>query len=80
MLKYHRSCQPVRGIASLLSIIVPLLLILLAPLARGGAAELGTLSIEDLMEIEVTSVSKRVQPLSEAAAAVHVSSMPARRS
>ena len=72
MISTLRSCQAGRRPHSWLLAIVVLSLILLAPLARGGAADLSTLSIEDLMEIEVTSVSKRAQPLAEAAAAVYV--------
>ena len=39
---------------------------------QGASSDLNTLSIEDLMQIEVTSVSKRAQPLAEAPAAVYV--------
>ena len=42
--------------------------------ARGAArcAELGDLSLEELSHIEITSVSKRAEPLSQAPAAVYV--------
>ena len=72
MIPSFRSCQSGRRPPSWLSVVVVPSLILLAPSARSGAADLSTLSIEDLMKIEVTSVSKRAQPLSEAAAAVCV--------
>jgi iron complex outermembrane receptor protein len=44
----------------------------LSPAAAQAPADLGSLSIEDLASIEVTSVSKRSQPLSEAPAAIYV--------
>jgi outer membrane receptor for ferrienterochelin and colicin len=46
-----------------------------APVIEDDAASMSslkTLSIEDLMNLEVTSVSKRGEPLSDAAAAVYV--------
>jgi iron complex outermembrane receptor protein len=42
------------------------------PITGGSAADLFELSLEQLMDVEVTLVSKRSQPLSSAAAAVHV--------
>ena len=42
------------------------------PVADFSTSSLKTLSIEDLMNLEITSVSKRGEPLSDAAAAVYV--------
>ncbi len=56
-----------------------LLLLAMAPAAAladdadgGSAASLGTMSIEDLASIEVSSVSKSAEPLSDAAASIYV--------
>ncbi len=54
---------------------VAVLISSLAPSAfaqKEGAANLGNMSIEDLMKIEVTSASKKAQPLDSAPAAVTV--------
>jgi iron complex outermembrane receptor protein len=64
-------------ILRVLSVVAPFLVLLLlaASFARAeasGPIDLTTLSIEDLMAIEVTSVSKRAEHLSDAAAAVYV--------
>src|SRR5687767_6950293 len=40
--------------------------------AMGTPAELKKLSLEQLMDLEITSVSKKVEKVSQAAAAVHV--------
>ncbi len=44
----------------------------LTPCSYAAGSDLTTLSIEDLMNIEVTSVSKRAQPLSDSATAIFV--------
>ncbi len=67
--------RAIRKIAWTSSLSFTLAVLLLPP--RGDAradtsADLGDLSIEALMQIEVTSVSKHAQPLAEAAAAVTV--------
>lgn len=41
-------------------------------LADSNAASLGDLSIDDLAKIDITSVSKRAEPLNDAAAAIYV--------
>lgn len=51
---------------------VALSLVLGASSAWGSGPDLASLSIEDLMEIEVISVSKYAQLLNDAAAAIHV--------
>ncbi len=43
-----------------------------APAQAQGAADIGQMSIEDLMNVDVTSVSRRAQRLQDAAAAVYV--------
>ncbi len=48
------------------------LLTFLAPLALAETTHLAELSLEELMNIEVTSVSKKSEPLHDAAAAVYV--------
>ena len=68
-----RYAREIRWIARTLSIAVAVLWVTPAGVARAASeADLGDLSLEALMQIEVTSVSKRAQPLSEAAAAVYV--------
>ena len=65
-----------RGLGA--GILAILLIQPIAPMALVGSAgalaenDLGLLSIEDLLDLEVTSVSKRPQKLSEAPAAVTV--------
>ena len=68
---FRASCGAWRLAAAFLAV-VALLLILHVPQAHGDRSDLASLSIEDLMEVEVTSVSKHAQPLSDAAAAVYV--------
>jgi iron complex outermembrane receptor protein len=68
---FRASCGAWRLAAAFLAA-VALLLILHVPQAHGDRSDLASLSIEDLMEVEVTSVSKHAQPLSDAAAAVYV--------
>lgn len=58
-------------IAASLAAMLPGLAPAAAPSAT-GETDLFDLSLEELMEIEVSSVSKRAQPLSRTAAAVHV--------
>ena len=70
-LPYWRNSQ-LRRVAPALSASLALCLILDAPRALGAHQDLASLSIEDLMNLEVTSVSKRSQPMGEAAAAVYV--------
>ncbi len=50
----------------------PLALALIPALATQTTAKLADLSLEDLMQVEVTSVSKKPQRLANVAAAVHV--------
>ena len=70
-LPYWRNSR-LRRVAPALSAILALSLILDPPRALGARQDLANLSIEDLMNVEVTSVSKRSQPMGEAAAAVYV--------
>jgi iron complex outermembrane recepter protein len=67
-----------RGIAS---VAISLCILIVAPRSKAAAgnqddalstSSLKTLSIEDLMNLEVTSVSKRGEPVSDAAAAIYV--------
>lgn len=58
-------------IAASLAAMLPGLAPAAAPSAT-GETDLFDLSLEELMEIEVSSVSKRAQPLSRTPAAVHV--------
>ncbi|MGC1521024.1 MAG: TonB-dependent receptor [Steroidobacteraceae bacterium] len=75
----HRGAQPkvARGIASV-AISLCIFLAHRSDAASGNQSDtlatssLKTLSIEDLMNLEITSVSKRAEPLSDAAAAVYV--------
>lgn len=64
------------GLARLFAAVLPVIIPVLglpASSAHGQIPrELNSLSIEDLAQIEVTSVSKRAQPLSEAPAAIYV--------
>ncbi len=71
MTVFAESCKST-GIACALSIALALWLPTAARGATGTGEDLLSLSIEDLMQIEVTSVSKRAQKLSEAPAAVTV--------
>ena len=73
MASTHSCATTIRRLAGF----TPVLLALLLPLPAAAEveddeADLGSLSIEDLMELEVTSVSKHAQSLSEAAAAIYV--------
>jgi iron complex outermembrane receptor protein len=47
-------------------------LCLVVPVAQAASADLADLSLEELANIEITSVSKRAEPLSDAAASVFV--------
>ena len=63
--------RAIRPIAQTLAVALAAVQLTPPEAARADEGEdLGDLSIEALMEVEVTSVSKRAQPLSEAAAAV----------
>ncbi len=66
--------KTIRRLAGFTPVLLAMLLLPLPAAAdlETGETDLGSLSIEDLMELEVTSVSKHAQPLSEAAAAVYV--------
>jgi iron complex outermembrane receptor protein len=46
--------------------------LLILPAAAGAAVDFSTMSIEELAQIEVTSVSKSAQPLSDAPSAIYV--------
>ena len=66
---------PVRRRIARLAVLFSLLFALVSPYplaAKSGPADLTELSIEDLMKIEITSVSKKAQKVSDAAAAVFV--------
>ena len=63
---------PTWRLAAALPAVIALSLILHVPNAYGARSDLASLSIEDLMSVEITSASKRSQPIGEAAAAVHV--------
>ena len=63
---------PIWRLAAALAAVIALSLILHVPNAHGDRSYLASLSIEDLMNVEITSVSKHSQPVGEAAAAVHV--------
>ncbi len=68
------SAKTIRHLAGFTPVLLAVVLLSLPAAADFETEEtdLGSLSIEDLMELEVTSVSKHAQPLSEAAAAVYV--------
>ncbi len=68
---------PLRGLMSALAapfhlLIITLLLLLIDAFAQEHEKNLAEMSLEDLMNIEVTSAAKREQPLAETAAAVYV--------
>src|SRR6266699_3414496 len=57
--------------------LVPLIAIVIAVFVMGASAQnkvvdVTTMSVEDLMNIQVTSVSKRTQKVADAAAAIYV--------
>jgi iron complex outermembrane recepter protein len=58
--------------AAVPAMVIALLAVAASPSWAQPEPELSSLSIEDLAEIEVTSVSKRAEPLSEAPAAIFV--------
>ena len=67
--------SPAFRCAAALSFLLPLSLALGPSTVHGADEDLASLSIEDLMEIEVTSASKRAEPLAEASAAVYAASV-----
>ena len=57
-----------RGLAALVASVM-----LVVPIARANdGVDLTTLSLEELMDIEVSSAAKREQPLGEATAAIYI--------
>jgi iron complex outermembrane receptor protein len=68
----HPAIATTRPLRAALRILVPLLLLAAAAPARAEAPDLLSLSLEELMRVEVTSVAKAPQRVDHAPAAVHV--------
>jgi iron complex outermembrane receptor protein len=65
----HNSC---RGLTHALLVTALTALFVMAASAQSNVVDVTTMSVEDLMNMQVTSVSKRTQKVADAAAAVYV--------